>query len=196
MDLGLGLRTVVLIGEDDPLRAGVAAVFSDEGAEVVTTTLAPDDDSRAAALEGPVDVVVMLEGSTDARPVDWLLEPEAIDRAWDPVVAAVTIYQQSVASMRERGFGRLIYVGSANSRDVAEIGSDLDLVAGLGMRALHKVIADECGPDGITTATVLRGRIATVDDVAACTAWLASDVAGYLTGVTISIDGGLASPVF
>jgi NAD(P)-dependent dehydrogenase (short-subunit alcohol dehydrogenase family) len=196
MDLGLDQRTVVLIGEDDPLRAGLAAVFADEGARVVSTTLAPDDGSRAAAIEGRVDVVVLLEGPTDARPVDWLLEPEAIDRAWDPVVAAVTIYQQVVASMRERGFGRLIYVGSANSRDVAEIGSDLDLVAGLGMRALHKVIADECGPDGITTATVLRGRIATVEDVAACTAWLSSDVAGYLTGVTISIDGGLASPVF
>ena len=98
--------------------------------------------------------------------------------------------------MSGRGFGRLIYVGSANSRDVQELGSDLGLVVGLGMRALHKVVADECGADGITTTTVLRGRIATDEDVAACTAWLASDVAGYLTGVTISIDGGLASPVF
>ncbi|WP_245161029.1 SDR family oxidoreductase [Blastococcus sp. CT_GayMR16] len=98
--------------------------------------------------------------------------------------------------MSGRGFGRLIYVGSANSRDVQELGSDLGLVAGLGMRALHKVVADECGADGITTTAVLRGRIATDEDVAACAVWLASDVAGYLTGVTISIDGGLASPVF
>jgi acetoacetyl-CoA reductase len=196
MDLGLGRRTVLLIGEEDTLRAALAAVFSEEGARVVTTTMAPDDDSRARALQEPIDVVVVLEGTPDARPIDWLVDPEAIDRAWDPVVGAVGVYQEVVASMRERRFGRLIHVGSANSRDMQEIGSDLGLVAGLGMRALHKVLADECGPDGITTATVLRGRIATDEDAAACAAWLASDLAGYLTGVTISIDGGLASPVF
>jgi 3-oxoacyl-[acyl-carrier protein] reductase len=197
MDLGVGGRTVLLVGEDgDTLRTAVADVFSAEGARVLTATMAPGDDARARALEEPVDVVVVLEGAPDPRPVDWLVDPDAVDRAWDPVVEAVGLYQEVVASMSRRGFGRLIYVGSANSRDVQELGSDLGLVAGLGMRALHKVVADECGADGITTTTVLRGRIATDEDVAACAAWLASDVAGYLTGVTISIDGGLASPVF
>ena len=190
MDLGLDQRVVFIAGPDDELRAALTASFAAEGARV----LGPD-----AEPPGPgdrVDVVVVLEAPADERPVDWLVDPEAVDRAWDPVVSAVALYQQAVASMRKRGFGRLVYVGSANSRDLGEVGSDLDLVAGLGMRALHKVIADECGPDGVTTTTVLRGRIATVEDVTACTTWLASDQAGYLTGVTISIDGGLATPVF
>ena len=190
MDLGLDQRVVFIAGPDDELRAALTASFTAEGARVLGPVAAPPGPGDR------VDVVVVLEAPTDERPVDWLVDPAAVDRAWDPVVSAVALYQQAVASMRERGFGRLIYVGSANSRDVAEVGSDLGLVAGLGMRALHKVVADECGPDGVTTTTVLRGRIATVEDVAACTTWLASDVAGYLTGVTISIDGGLATPVF
>jgi NAD(P)-dependent dehydrogenase (short-subunit alcohol dehydrogenase family) len=196
MDLGLGGRTVLLVAADDPLRTVVSDTFAAEGARVLTATLAPDDPSWSAALREPIDVVVVLEATPDARPIDWVVDPEAVDRAWDPVIGAVELYQQVVPSMRERGFGRLVHIGSANSRDVAELGSDLGLVAGLGLRALHKVIADECGPDGITTTSVLRGRIATDDDVAACAVWLASDVAGYLTGVTISIDGGLASTVF
>jgi hypothetical protein len=195
MDLGLDGRVVLLIGPDDRLRATVAAVFSGEGAQVVPATMGDDVTGTLARLER-IDVVVVLESPVDERPIDWLVDPEAIDRAWDPIVGAVEVYQQAVVTMRERGFGRLVYVGGAASRDVDELGADLDLVTGLGMRALHKVIADDAGPGGVTTAAVLRGRIATDEDVAACTAWLASDLAGYLTGVTISIDGGLASPVF
>jgi enoyl-[acyl-carrier protein] reductase III len=34
-------------------------------------------------------------------------------------------------------------------------------------------------------------RIGTVEDVAGCVAWIASDAAGFLTGQTIVLDGGL-----
>jgi len=34
-------------------------------------------------------------------------------------------------------------------------------------------------------------RIGTVEDVAECVAWLASDRASFLTGQTIVLDGGL-----
>ncbi|TFV87338.1 hypothetical protein [Blastococcus sp. CT_GayMR16] len=95
MDLGLGGRTVLLVGEDDPVRAALAAVFSEEGGRVLTTGMAPGDDSRARALQEPIDVVVVLEASPDPRPVDWLVDPEAVDRAWDPVVGAVGLTRRS-----------------------------------------------------------------------------------------------------
>ena len=42
----------------------------------------------------------------------------------------------------------------------------------------------------LEAATPMR-RVGTVDDVADCVAWIASDGAGFLTGQTIVLDGGL-----
>ena len=42
----------------------------------------------------------------------------------------------------------------------------------------------------LEAATPVR-RVGTVDDVADCVAWIASDGAGFLTGQTIVLDGGL-----
>jgi enoyl-[acyl-carrier protein] reductase III len=42
----------------------------------------------------------------------------------------------------------------------------------------------------LEAATPVR-RAGTVDDVADCVAWIASDGAGFLTGQTIVLDGGL-----
>jgi NAD(P)-dependent dehydrogenase (short-subunit alcohol dehydrogenase family) len=42
----------------------------------------------------------------------------------------------------------------------------------------------------VAAATPVR-RIGTVEDVADCVAWIVSDGAGFLTGQTILLDGGL-----
>jgi len=42
----------------------------------------------------------------------------------------------------------------------------------------------------VAAVTPVR-RIGTVEDVADCVAWLASDRSGFLTGQTIVLDGGL-----
>ena len=38
------------------------------------------------------------------------------------------------------------------------------------------------------------GRIGSVDDIANAALWLASDQAGYISGATLTIDGGWLAP--
>ena len=76
-----------------------------------------------------------------------------------------------------------ITVNGVNPGMVATDSSRLYLEGGLGhdhQAAMAEVVA----------ATPVR-RIGTVDDVADCVAWIVSDGAGFLTGQTILLDGGL-----
>jgi hypothetical protein len=98
--------------------------------------------------------------------------------------------------MRTQQWGRFVWVGSAASRSLDADEDDLDVVATLGMRALHKVIAFDEGPANILANTVLRGSGVGDRDVADAVAFLCSQGAGYLTGVTLTVDGGTGSAVF
>jgi NAD(P)-dependent dehydrogenase (short-subunit alcohol dehydrogenase family) len=47
--------------------------------------------------------------------------------------------------------------------------------------------------EAFRTRTPLRGRVGIADDIAHAALWLASDDAGFVTGQTIVVDGGLTS---
>jgi enoyl-[acyl-carrier-protein] reductase (NADH) len=82
----------------------------------------------------------------------------------------------------------------ARSLDAGD--DEIDAVVSLAMRAINKVIASEAGPSNVTANAVLYGGDATDDDVAAVAAFLCSEGAGYLTGVTVTVDSGTGSAVF
>jgi NAD(P)-dependent dehydrogenase (short-subunit alcohol dehydrogenase family) len=121
---------------------------------------------------------------------------EDLQGAWDAVVSAVEAYREALSRMRDRGWGRFIWVGSAAAKSLDADGDELDVIASLGMMGLHKVIAAEEGPSQVTANTVLRGATAADDDVAAAAVFLCSEGAGYLSGVTITVDGGRSSAMF
>ena len=123
--------------------------------------------------------------------------------------------------MVERGFGRVVNIGS----DAGRVGSSLESVysgAKGGVIAFTKTVAREVARSGVTANTVSPGptrtallhgmagedeagrrliesleravpmrRLGEPDDVAAAVAFLASDAAGYVTGQTLSVSGGL-----
>jgi NAD(P)-dependent dehydrogenase (short-subunit alcohol dehydrogenase family) len=116
--------------------------------------------------------------------------------SWDDVVDTIAIYRTALPHMQAQRWGRFVWVGTASSRSLDADQDDLNMVSTMGMRALHKVIGFDEGPANILANTVLRGANEDDHDVAAAVAFLCSEGAGYLTGVTIAVDGGVGSAMF
>jgi hypothetical protein len=184
MNFGLEGRTALVIGPDDNLASACVKALDGEGVQV-----------RPAIGEG-VDIVL---ARGIPRPgvglLDWHSAEELLE-AWDPVVEAISTYQAALPSMRARAFGRFVWIGSAASRSLDASDDEVDAVVTLAMRAINKVISSEAAAANVTANAVLYGGDATDDDVAAATVFLCSEGAGYLTGVTLTVDGGTGSAVF
>ena len=158
---------------------------------------------------GRVDVLVNNAGiATRAGMMD-------LDEAtWDLVMdvnlkSAFLCSQAVIPTMRAQGGGRIIHVSSLAGQAASGIGPHY-AASKAGMLGLMRFMARELGPDRITVNAVApagipteifdtlgmkpgRGpldRSGTPEDVAAAVSYLASDDAGYVTGDTISLNGG------
>jgi NAD(P)-dependent dehydrogenase (short-subunit alcohol dehydrogenase family) len=183
MDLALKDKRALMVGPDDALRAACVALFREEGAAVVD-----------GVGDGP-DIVVAHGARGEGAVLD-CDRPEQLEAMWDAVESTVATYREALTAMHDRRFGRLIWIGSAASRSLDSDGDQLDGLATLAMRAVHKVIRAESGPFGVTANAVIVGGETTAEDVAAAVVFLASRGAGYLTGITITVDGGAGSAVY
>lgn len=115
--------------------------------------------------------------------------------------------------------GRIITMSSLAAETGGSTGAVMYAAAKAAIRGFTKGLAKEVGPDGITVnalapgfigetsfhrtftppaaqqqtiAAIPIGRPGVPADVAAAAVWLASDAAGFVTGTTIDIDGGVA----
>jgi 2-hydroxycyclohexanecarboxyl-CoA dehydrogenase len=174
---------------------------------------------RVESTLGPVDVLVNNAGWDELR-----LFLETDERFWDRVIdinfkGCLRTTRAVLPGMVERGFGRIVNIGS----DAARVGSSLEAVysgAKGGVIAFTKTIAREVARSGVTANAVCPGptrtpllegmasgerkglvealersvpmrRIGEPEDVAAAVAFLASEQAGFVTGQTLSVSGGL-----
>lgn len=171
---------------------------------------------------GPVEVVVNNAGWDDFMPF-----LRTTEEFWDKILdinfkGALRVIHAVVPGMTERGFGRVINIGS----DAGRVGSSLEAVysgAKGGIIAFSKTLAREVATKGITVNTVCPGptdtpalrnftassgddaekvlagmtravpmkRLGTPEDIGSAVAFLASDGAGFVTGQTLSVSGGL-----
>jgi len=171
---------------------------------------------------GPVDVVVNNAGWDDFMPF-----VKTTEEFWDKILdinfkGALRVIQATVPGMMERGFGRVINIGS----DAGRVGSSLEAVysgSKGGIIAFTKTLAREVATKGVTANTVCPGptdtpalrkfadgagddaekviagmtravpmkRLGTPEDIGPAVAFFASDGAGFVTGQTLSVSGGL-----
>ena len=212
-----GSRVVVL--DRDAERLAAVAVEVPGLAGAVAVDISSSADVRRAfekvdALLGGIDVLVANAGvSYRTAFVD------ITDEQWDAVVGtnlSGTFYtaREAARRMRAQGSGVLLFTASTNGLSGHELYADYNATKA-GVLLLMRTLALELAPairsNAVSPGYVLTpmqrreytdemlealnagipaGRHARPDEVAALFAFLASEQAAYLTGVSVNIDGG------
>ena len=164
---------------------------------------------------GAIDVLVNNAGITR----DTTLHRMSVDQ-WRAVIATnldsvFNMTRNVIEGMRERGYGRIVNVGSINGQK-GQFGQSNYSAAKAGLVGFTKTVAQENAAKGITVNVVAPGYIGTEmvravpedvlkskilplipvgrlgepEEIGRCVAFLASEEAGFITGSTLAANGG------
>lgn len=163
---------------------------------------------------GPIDVLVNNAGITR----DGTLHKMRPDQ-WQQVIdtnlgSCFNCSRAVIEGMRVRGFGRIVNIGSINGQ-AGQYGQVNYAAAKSGIHGFTKALAQEGAAKGITVnavapgyvdtdmvravpANVLEkiiaripvGRLGKPEDIARAVLFLVADEAGFVTGTTLSVNGG------
>jgi len=173
-----------------------------------------DAIKKISAELGPVDIVVNNAGITRDGTLH-KMTPEM----WGQVVATnlgscFNMCRSVIDSMRERGFGRIVNIGSINGQ-AGQYGQVNYAAAKSGIHGFTKALAQEGAAKNITVnaiapgyidtdmvravppqvlekiiAKIPVGRLGRAEEIARGVLFLVADDAGFITGSTLSINGG------
>ena len=183
------------------------------GVELDVTNERSVDRAFAAVEEalGAPDIVVLNAGVFVIEPTE-----EMSLESWRRTMSVnldgpFLCVRRALPGMRERGYGRIVAIGSASGIFADPVRSTAYSASKAGLMSLMKSIAREYSRAGITANAVapaiirtpmagdsidalaeltLVGRVGETDDVASCVAFLCSDHASYITGAVLDVNGG------
>jgi 3-oxoacyl-[acyl-carrier protein] reductase len=249
--LGLENRVALVMGASRGIGRAIAAALAREGAKVAIASRSPEkleeaaieigngaapfaadaaDLDRLGALPGevegklgPIEILVL---NTGGPPFGGALDHELDD--WESAYRSLVLAPRMLAGavvpgMRERGWGRIVNVGSSSTREPIP-GLNLSNAHRMAAIGFLKTLSREVAADGITVNTVATGRFATErladangslesakaaakqeipaarlgqpEEYGDLVAFLCSGKAAYITGTVIPIDGGLLRSAF
>lgn len=173
-----------------------------------------DGVAQIVAEVGAVEILVNNAGITR----DALLHKMALEQ-WQDVMrtnldSLFNMTRAVIEDMRAKSFGRIINISSINGQ-AGQLGQANYSAAKAGVIGFTKALAQESAIKGITVNAIAPGyvdtemvravpqnvldaiiakipvkRLGSVGDIARAVAFLASDDAGFITGTTLSINGG------
>lgn len=164
---------------------------------------------------GSIDILVNNAGIGLMAPIDdYRLED--FDRTVAVNLRAVFVATQAAVKHMKTG-GRIINIGSCNADRMPFVGGSVYAMSKAALVGLVKGLARDLGPRGITINNVQPGPIDTdlnpadsdfaeglrklmalprygaAEEVAAMVAYLAGPEAGFVTGASLTIDGGFTA---
>ena len=161
---------------------------------------------------GRLDILVNSAGVFPNGPLE-RVRPEEVDHAIDLHVRAPFLFSQAAAAVLPDG-GRIITIGSNLADRTPYPGVALYAATKAAVVGMTRGLARELGPRGITVNVVAPGntdtemnpadspdaaadlpniplgRFAHADEIAAAVAYLAGEEARYVSGTTLTVDGG------
>jgi acetoacetyl-CoA reductase len=163
---------------------------------------------------GPVDILVNNAGITRDATLHKMSPAQ-----WNEVIATnlgscFNMSRCLIESMRARNFGRIVNIGSINGQ-AGQMGQTNYSAAKAGIAGFTKALAQEGAGKGITVNMIAPGYIATdmvravpapilekivaripvgrlgeAEEIARAVLFLVSDEAGFVTGSTLTVNGG------
>ncbi len=196
-----------------------AATAVELGCMIVKGNVGSFEDCARACKEvedelGPIEILVNNAGITR----DGVFHKMTPDQ-WGEVVSvnmnsAFNMTRQVIEGMRERNWGRVINISSINGQK-GQMGQTNYSAAKAGLIGFTKALAQESAKKGITVnciapgyvdtemvqavpeqvlagiiAAIPVGRLGQPEEIAAGVAFLARDDAGFITGATLTMNGG------
>jgi acetoacetyl-CoA reductase len=181
------------VGDYDACAEGIAAITKDLG---------------------PVDVLVNNAGITRDATLHRMTRQQ-----WDDVIrvdltSAFNLCRLTIEGMRDRNYGRIVNISSINGQK-GQVGQVNYSAAKAGLIGFTKALAQENAKKGITVnvicpgyidtemvqavpakvlesiiATIPVGRLGKAEEIAACVSFLSGQDSGFITGATLTANGG------